>query len=372
MSEQTVMINQMGNVPSGAGSNPQVRVLAAMLNIARIDQKGDRIGSKTRRTLIHQIPATLSANELDAWRNDDDSTRRPAAELLLTEAIESTSIIQEQVQRTVLAGAEKMKIIRTVGASMYNPTSNALRVPLGATQNNANEVSEGAEIKDLTQDYDKRDFAIKKYGVKPRISFEMVEDGLIDTVAEEIFYSGASLENRLNYNALTELCTAAKAASNVTTLAGASTAGGGLAIMKKAASLVKADGFFPDTIIMNSAFEADLMSAGNLSQAMQFGNNSVIVGGNIPKRLYGMNTFVTDNGNATVVDGTNPWAWTDSNDVGALIMEAKRGCGIAIRRDVTIKKFSDIVRELETITATMRFDVQAMHTSALATVNWTS
>jgi HK97 family phage major capsid protein len=367
MSEKTINVETMLHRPINTDYEAQPRLLSSLLEIAKIDHQGDRIGSRRRRQLVSSLPKNLGGMEVDDWMsNDPTAPRRQARELLLTDAIESTSIIQEQVQRTVVAGAEKFKVIRECGCAWYPTTSNALRVPLGEAQRNADIVAEGAEITDRTQNYDKRDFTIVKYGVKPRISFEMVEDGLINAVSEEIFYAGAALENKLNYDALTALATNA---GNTTTQATSGTAGIALNAMRDAKKLLKTDGFFADTIIMHSGFEADLLANATLNTPYASLGEGVVRSGVLPSPLMGMRYFVTDNG-STTVDGTNPWAYDSNADVGAIVMEAKRGCGVAMRRDRTVKQFDDIVRELNTITATMRCDVNYLHANAVAKVNW--
>ncbi len=369
MSEREITIEPMQHRPIDASKDQHTRLLSSLLEIMRIDHAGDRLGSKTRRDLVRRLPGNMGVHKIDDFMSDDPTAPRYAArELLLTEAIESTSIIQEEVLRTVIAGAEKFKVIRDAGVGWYPTKSNALRVPLGEAQRNADEVAEGAIIQDRTQNYDKRDFTIVKYGVKPRISFEMIEDGLVDVVAEEIFYAGAAVENKLNYDALTALATNA---GNTTTQGSGGTAGTALTVLRQAKKLLKVDGFFADTLIMTSDFEADLMANATLLTPYYSGGAGagIVNQGVLPSPLLGMKWFVTDNG-STTVDGTNPWAYDSNADVGAIVMEAKRGCGVAMRRDRTINKFDDIVRELHTITVTMRCDVNYLHANAVGKCNW--
>ena len=363
-----VTIQPMQHRPVDAGNDRQAQILSQLLEVARIDHSGERLGSRSRRDIVRRLPSELGVSRVDDFMSGDTTAPRyRASELLLTDAIESTSIIQEQVLRTVIAGAEKFKVIRDAGVGWYPTKSNALRVPLGEAQRNADVVPEGTEIKDRTQDYDKRDFTIQKYGVKPRISFEMIEDGLVDVVAEEIFYAGASVENKLNYDALTALATNA---GNTTTQTNGATAGNALSVMRDAKKLLKADGFFADTVIMHSEFESDLLANNNLAYASYAGGSEAIRAGMLPPKLLGMKWMVTDNGDTASVDGSNPWDYDANNDVGAIVMEAKRGCGVAMRRDRTVKKFDDIVRELNTITVTMRCDVNYLHSNAVAKCNW--
>jgi hypothetical protein len=369
MSEKSINVEPMQYRP--ASNDPHVATLSKMLEIAQLDIKGEKYGNRQRRKLVLGLPAQLGASKIDAFLNDEpDATRYPAAELLLTESIASTSLLNEEVLRTVLAGADKMKVFRNAGVAMYQTKSNALRVPLGEAQVNAPVVSEGAPIPDRTQEYGYRDFSIVKYGMKPRISYEMVEDGLVDVVAEEIFFAGAAIENKLNYDSLTALITNGTGVGSITT-AGANTAGGSLAAMLDCVNTIRKAGFFPDTAIITSVVEHDLMHKDQLAYANYAGGSEVIRTGRLPKNVYGLNIFITDNG-STTVDGTNPWAYVDSNDVGLVVMEAKRAFGIAMRRDTTVNKFDDIEKELHTLTATMRCDVNYLHPAASAHYHWTS
>lgn len=366
-----ITVAPMGHRPVDARQDMHARLLTDLLEVARIDHSGERLGSRQRRTLLSKVPLEMGASKIDDFMsNDPTADRYQARQLLLTEGIESTSVIQEQVMRTVVAGAEKFQVIRNAGTAWYNTKSNALRVPLGEAQRNADIVAEGSEIPDRTQDYGHRDFTIVKYGVKPRISFEMIEDGLVDVVAEEIFYAGAAVENRLNYDALTALATNA---GRTTTTTGCGTDGTALSVLREAKKLIKGSrttgAFAADTIIMTGGFEEDLLLNNNLAYASYAGGSEAIRSGTLPSKLMGMKWMVTDNGSASV-DGTNPWEYDNASDVGAIVMEAKRGCGVAMRRDRTVKKFEDITRELQTITVTMRADVNYLHANAVAKCNW--
>lgn len=369
MQEMEINIPVMQNRPIIARNEDSVRTLSTMLEILKIDHDGNRYGNRKRQDLVRHLPRGLSAVELDAFLSDDVSApRRSAVELLTTENIESTTLILEQVLRTVIAGGEKFKVIRECGVPIYPTTSNSLRVPLGQYQRNAEVVAEGAEGQRKTQEYDKRNFPIVKYMAIPDISFEMIEDGLVDVVSEEIFYAGASLENRLNYDALTALATNSLAA-NLTTVTGAGTPGTALSVLKQAKKLVKKQGYFADTVIMSTDFENDILQNANIVQAYQFGNPTAIQEGHVPHVLYGLNTFVTDNGSATV-DGTHPWQYSAASNVGAVVMAARQAAGIAMRRDRTVNKFDDIVRELHTITCTMRVCVNYLHPEATSNCLW--
>lgn len=369
MTEKEVTVNPLAHRPAGSAANLHVKTLATMLKIHEIDRKGERIGSRERRKLVNSLPVALAGSKIDDYLKDEPGMPRyQAAQLLLTDAIESTSLLNEEVQRTVVAGAEKFKVVRNAGCAMYQTKSNALRVPLGEAQINAPVVAEGAPIPDRTQDYSFRNFTIQKYGMKPRISYEMVEDGLIEAVAEEIFFAGAAVENKLNIDAITN-CIANK--GNVNTYAAgrtSATTGNALPNLLQTKALMKADGFIADTIIMCSDMEYDLLQNGNIMQAMQFGSNVAISGGQLPSRLLGMNTFVTDNGSTTAAN----WRYTTDNDTAAVMLEAKRGLGIAMRRDLTVNKFDDIEKELHTITATMRCAVSYLHANAVGTVTYQS
>lgn len=353
-------------------SNKHAAILSSLLEIAMIDDAGERIGSRRRRQLVGRLPAALGGYAIDDFMDSDPTaTRHQARQLLLSDAIESTSIIQEQVINTVTAGAEAFQIIRKVGAQWFTMQSNALRAPLGGSPYNAPAKAEGAEGEHRTQDYGKRDFSAETYMAIPDITDEMVHDGMIDTIASEIFYAGAACENRLNYEALTALATNA---GSTTVGVGSATAGTGLKFVREAKKMIKtadtADavgGFHADTIIMCSEFEDDLLANATLNTPYASLGEGVVKQGILPSPLLGLKWFTTDNGSATV-DGSHPWGYAADDEVGAIVMSARAGCGIGMNWDITTKKFDDIVRGLKTMTVSIRFDVQYMHAKALAVI----
>jgi len=158
-------------------------------------------------------------------------------------------------------------------------------------------------------------------------------------------------------------------AGNLTLGAGSATGGTGLTFLREAKAMLKTDGFTADTMIMCGEFEDDLMVNNNLAYATYAGGAEVIRNGTLPASLLGMKWYTTNNG-STTVDGTNDWGYANDDEVGAIVMEAKRACGVAMRRDRTVKKFDDIVRELNTITVTMRCDVNYLHANALCNVEY--
>lgn len=374
MKENIVSPVPIGHRSIDTRSNKHAALLSSLLEIAMIDDAGERIGSRKRRQLVNRLPANLGGYKIDDFMSSDaGATRYQARELLLSDAIESTSIVQEQVINTVTAGAEASQIIRKIGAQWFTMQSNALRAPLGGSPYNAPVKAEAAEGEHRTQDYDKRDFTAETYMAIPDITDEMIHDAMIDTISSEIFYAGAACENRLNYEAFTNLATNA---GNTTTTTGCAVAGTALSVMKEAKKMIeKADtsgavgGFHADTILMTSDFNEDLLANATLNTPYSTLGEGVVRQGILPTPLSGLKWYVSDNGSATV-DGANPWEYDSNDDVGAIVLAARAGCGIGINWDLTTKKFDDIVRGLKTITVSIRFDVQYMHANAISKCNW--
>ena len=172
-----------------------------------------------------------------------DGKIEPVRELLLTTAIESTTLLQTEMHATVLEGAEPWKCMRQACVTLPMK-ANTLTIPVGEVGSYAPEVAEGAEIPIGVQDYTAVTLTAKKYGIRPMITDEMVADALYPVMEMEIRKAGAKLENTLNKIALGALIDGTAANEHDT---GASAQG--IKAIATAVKKVKADGFIPDRVI---------------------------------------------------------------------------------------------------------------------------
>ena len=298
--------------------------------------------------IVETIPRSLGAYH--------DGKVEPVRELLLSTAIESTTLIQTEMYATVLEGAEPWKCMRQA-CTVLPMKANTLTIPVGEVGSYAPEVAEGAEIPISDQDYTAVTLTAKKYGVRPMITDEMVADALYPVIEMEIRKAGAKLENTLNQIALTNLIDNTSANEHDT--------GGnnqGIKAIASAIKKVKADGFIPDRIVLHPDAEAlimaDYIPTGYVgAEAAQSGK--------LPN-LLGLSPFITNVADAS----SETWEYNSDGDIGMVVFDSGNSTVIGERQPITIKRYEDIVRQLQGGTVSARWAVGTLQANAGARIEY--
>ena len=298
--------------------------------------------------IVETIPRSLGAYH--------DGKVEPVRELLLSTAIESTTLIQTEMYATVLEGAEPWKCMRQA-CTVLPMKANTLTIPVGEVGSYAPEVAEGAEIPISDQDYTAVTLTAKKYGVRPMITDEMVADALYPVIEMEIRKAGAKLENTLNQIALTNLIDNTSANEHDT--------GGnnqGIKAIASAIKKVKADGFIPDRIVLHPDAEAlimaDYIPTGYVgAEAAQSGK--------LPN-LLGLSPFITNVADAS----SQTWEYNSDGDIGMVVFDSGNSTVIGERQPITIKRYEDIVRQLQGGTVSARWAVGTLQANAGARIEY--
>jgi len=319
------------------------RALATYLKLASAGP------GEAKQIIEHKIP-----RELTTYDSDGKVVR--VRELLVSEAIESTTLIQTEMYNTVLAGAEPVKCMRQA-LPIISAKSNTLRVPLGEAGTYAGEVAEGAEIPIDVQDYTYRDFTIRKYGVRPLITKEMVEDGLYDVVALEVQKAGARIENKINQAALSAIL---QNSGNSADCGGS----GGTPVAKLAEAIAanQTDGYNSNCIILHPGMVGAVMSAFT-SVATSIGD--AITRGGMVGTLLGCPIYTTG---VTDESATYTWGWGVNDYIGGLVINRENAGAIAMRRDITVQRYEDPIRDLVGMGVTARFGCNYFFADAIARV----
>jgi Phage capsid family len=269
-------------------------------------------------------------------------------ELLLTEAIESTTLIQTEFYKTVLEGAEPNKIMRNAVRTIPIK-SNQQSITLGETGSVLPEVAEGAELKDNSQNYTNVTLKSKKYGEKNVVSNELIEDSLFPVVALEVSKAGARAENTLNHVVLTGLL---DDAGNEHDCAGSDLAYKAIAGGRK---LMKKDFYNPDTCIVCADSEFVLMTDSQLSYSSYYGGGTPITSQTLPP-IFGMKFYEYDPADSVYNSATYDWGYDADGDIGMILLDSSRlSHVVGIRRDITVKDYDDPIRDIKGAALTMRF-----------------
>jgi hypothetical protein len=280
----------------------------------------------------------------------EDGKFKPARELLLSENIESGTLIQTEINRTVMEGSEPAKCFRQA-VPIFNMSALSMQINIGETGTYAPFVAEGSEIPINTQAYTARTWTSKKFGERPMITREMVDDSLFSVIELEVRKTGYRIENTLNQWMLQVLM---DNAGNEHDLAAAISTNGGIIAVTNARAACVVDGYIPDTIVVNPNLTPYLFKdfvPGYNPVAQQF-----TISGQLPN-LMGCKVYECGVDCDTLSSPTvAAQAWGDKTDgnMGMLVFDSKSCGGIGMRQDIRVEQYSDPVRDLIGMSTTMR------------------
>ena len=288
--------------------------------------------------------AAIIPKEL-GYRVDGEVKR--VKELLLTEAVENTTLIQDEAYKTVMEGAEPSICIRKA-LMQVGMNAKTMNWTVGSTGTYAAEVPEATDIPILNQDYDTVEFVAKKYGDRPLITNELLEDSMFNLAEIEMRKSGRRIENRLNQNGITELIDSFT--TNEVDTAGTNQ---GIKAIAAAVSKVRAAGFNPDTLIMHPSAEAIVLQ--EFVPTNYYPTEAIVNTGMVPN-ILGLKSYTC----GVTKNGTQEWDYDTDGDIGMVVYDSMSAAAIGMRRDTTVENYDDPIKDMKGITVTSRFDVEAV------------
>ncbi len=305
-------------------------------------------GPGEAKTLIERrIPKNLSIEHYDGKTYN-------ARELLLSEGIAATPLVQTQYFNTVMEGARLVQCARQAFRSENMTSGNTIRLPFQSSRiGRAPEVPEAAPYRNSNATYTYRDFTVKKYGEVAPITDEMVADSLYNTMALEVAALGEHCENALNYEMLGVILT--NAGKTYDTSGTGVTDGKGLKAIANAKHKVigsmtdGAGGFMPDTLVMTTDFETYLQTELLLTN---FWGGQQLPDGTRPPVL-GLEPFVTN----CPANSAVPWKYIADNDIGAIVFNKMSAGAYVLRDDITVEDFRDPLQDITSAKAKIRFGV---------------
>lgn len=278
-------------------------------------------------------------------------------ELLHANAIDSSTLLQEEVYKTVLEGTEPARCFRDI-LPVINTKTYSVRVVKGESGTYAPKIAEGARFEQETQEYSKTDITVDKYGTNPVITQEMIDDCLFDIVDLELRKAGARLENALNRKCLLEILT------DCTTVTQMSPNGSHLAVsdIARAIAYVEEQNYHPDTLITHPTAQGYLLQDSNLVYVAYAGQDRTLKCGKLPT-LLGLKPY-----NCTVTDADSGAIWDDATagtSVTGIVMDSQAPTAyIVMRDDLVVDQYDDPLHDLKGIICKMRFGVETIWTSS--------
>lgn len=285
-----------------------------------------------------------------------DGKIEPVRELLLSTAIESTTLVQTEMYATVLQGAEPRKCMREA-VTVLPMKDNQMTIPVGEAGSYAVEVAEAAQIPISTEDYTPVTLTAHKYGARPVITKEMIEDGLYPVIEMQVRKAGQKIENRINQLMLTEMIDSAGLEHDT---AGANQ---GTKAVVAAMSAVGGAGFLADSLILSPDAQAVVMAE---FTPTAFTGSDQVMRGQLPP-LFGLKPFVCG---VTDASATQTWEYDSDGDIGMLVFDSSEGPVMGMRRDITVIDYDDPIRDLRGMSVTARVAVDTMQANAICRVEY--
>lgn len=323
---------------------------------------------KYQEKVIGRELATMEAQTGQKYMIEgSDGKMAVARELLVSEAIEGTNLIQTEMYSTVLEGAQPFKCVRDA-FNVIPMKSNSLDIPYGEVGRYAPFIGEGAEYTSRTQDYGKRTITAKKFGEVPLATREMIDDSLFAIIEMEARAAGQAVENTLNQMVLAHML---DNAGNEYDINAAVAALGGAAAIREAMGYNAVDGFHSNTVVFHPQVATyiykDYVPIAYNHIAQQQMNT-----GMIPQilgcTLYECGVSVTTSSTPTA--STYVWGAPTDGYIGQLVFDKMNAGFIGMRQDMFIENYSDPLRDLAGAKVSMRAGVSYAHANALCRVEY--
>lgn len=291
-----------------------------------------------KRALEHRIPKNLAYQT-------PDGTLVKARELLQSEELAASGLIQTEVLATVVEGSEPAKCMRNV-LPIYRMQSNVMTVPYGETGSYATPVAEGAEIPISTQTLGVRTLTAEKFAIRPMVTREMVADAQFDVIAAEIRKAGFKIENALNKAALSEILEYSGTAADA---GAAGTAAAAFQVTAQAIGGLIGLGFTPTDIVLYPTGYGALLS---YISTLNANSAAQALGGGIGN-MFGCKVHVCG------VSDSSPsyvWGYGTNDDIFGLVVDRNAAGAIGMREDLSVERFEDPIRDLTGMVVKARFD----------------
>lgn len=261
-------------------------------------------------------------------------------EILFSDASQATAKVLDTIWE-----AAKPRLIGRELAVVIAQDAPLIKVPR-AKISQAFEVAEGAEIPVGTEDYDSVTLTPKKYGVRPLISREMVEDSEWDVIEYQLAEAGRAMADLETEKIISQMIS--DAGNSVAAGTGGTLSYGDVVNILKECLI---DGYTPDALAIHPSELADLLKDTAIQKAMEWGGEAVAPSGQIA-RLLGMQVLVS----TKIPSGT------------ALVVDSKHAGVLFIRRDITAEDYKDPVKDLAGVAVTARWAYATLRADAIGKI----
>jgi len=290
--------------------------------------------AETKRILETRIPRELSAY-------DAKGNIVPVRELLKSEAIDGTTLIQTEFYNTIIEGASLAKAMRTA-VPKVTMTSNKVTIPFRKSAGYMKEVPEAAEAPIDESEIINRDIAAKTYRERSLITQNMVDDCQYDLIAEEAKHHGERAENTLNHIILGVMLQGSELEHD------SEGSNQGTKSVATAKGKVRAKGYIPDTLVMCP--DAETLIGKEYLVTSNTGSQQAILGQLPPMLGLKPHTVGT-----TTSSSTYTWGYAADSNIGMIVYDSRVAAKYGLRQDIMLENYRDPVRDLNGAVVKLRF-----------------
>ncbi|MCK5431332.1 MAG: hypothetical protein KAJ03_01245, partial [Gammaproteobacteria bacterium] len=137
----------------------------------------------------------------------------------------------------------------------------------------------------------------------------------------------------------------------------------GIKAVAAAIGVMKKQNYIPTDIILAPLAESMVMKE---FVPTGYTGADAVMAGRLPNML-GLNVH---NCNVTDASGTYTWDYDADGEIGMILIDKFNAGAIGMRRDITIEKYDDPIRDLMGMSVTARFDVDSLQTNAICRVEY--
>jgi hypothetical protein len=261
------------------------------------------------------------------------------------------TLFRKEIRETVIEGARKQQIARDA-ATVINVDRQRGDHPRGPDDEFAPKVAEGAAIPDDAGEHDTVEWSTDKYGRGMAATEELLNQSLVDVIAQNMEYLGRQCENALNRVWLTELVDNAG-----NTVDASAEDNRGWAAINKGIEQVELSDFQPDTVVQHPKFTKTLFDTAENNSIIPFANefgDDEGIRDRVAFPLLGLEGFRASNG-VYDPDGSSTWDYDAAGETGGVVYD-RDNIAVYLFRDVEMKEYDDPVRDLSAINARLEMD----------------
>jgi hypothetical protein len=302
----------------------------------------DYADNSRKTDIINTIPSKL----VHAYEEAGTIKQENVRELLLSGAVQDTTLIQTEFYNTVMQGAEPVQCMRNFLPIVPITTGNSLQIPVGSAGAYADDIPEGNPITPRNNQYDPVTITVGKVGDAPLITDEMIKDSKYGLIALEVQKSGRRVENKFNRNVMQVILGSGLQTHDTTG------SNQGITAVLEAQSKVGDYDYIADKVVAHPRLAGKLLSetfpAANYSG---YSADSVRTG-QIANEILGMQ-FMKTAVNPSVTGKT--WGYSSDGYYGGVVADSMNFGIIVIREDIQVENFRDPLKQIQGATTTMRF-----------------